>query len=66
MRESFGVRLKNFRKQKGLPQWKLAEKIGISQQQLCLYEADKHVPSLTIFEWICTALGVSATELLGY
>ena len=66
MRDTFGVRLKKIRKQKGLPQWKLAEKIGISQQQLCLYEADKHVPSLTIFEWICTALGVSATELLGY
>ena len=66
MNETFGKRLKKIRKQKGLTQWKLAEKIGISQQQLCLYEADKHVPSLTIFEWICTALGVSATELLGY
>ena len=66
MRDTFGVRLKKIRKLKKLPQWKLAEKIGISQQQLCLYEADKHVPSLTIFEWICTALGVSATELLGF
>ena len=66
MRETFGKRLKKIRKQKKMPQWKLAKKIGISQQQLCLYEADKHVPSLTIFEWICTALGVSATELLGY
>ena len=63
---TFGKRLKKIRKQKGLPQWKLAEKIGISQQQLCYYEKDTRVPSLTIFEWICTALGVSATELLGY
>ena len=66
MNETFGVRLRKIRKQKKMPQWKLAKKIGISQQQLCLYEADKHVPSLTIFEWICGALGVSATELLGY
>ena len=66
MRETFGKRLKKIRKQKKMPQWKLAKKIGISQQQLCMYEADRHVPSLTIFEWICTALGVSATELLGY
>ena len=66
MRETFGKRLKKIRKSKKLPQWKLAEKIGISQQQLCKYEADEHVPSLTIFEWICIALEVSATELLGF
>ena len=66
MGETFGKRLKQIRKQKKIPQWKLAKKIGISQQQLSHYESGKHVPSLTIFEWICTALGVSATELLGY
>ena len=66
MGETFGKRLKKIRKQKKFSQKKLAEKTGISQQQLCLYELDKHVPSLTIFEWICQALGVSATELLGF
>lgn len=66
MRETFGARLKKIRKQKGLPQWKLAEKIGISQQQLCRYETGEIIPTLTIFEWICIALGVSATELLGF
>ena len=66
MADTFGKRLRKFRKQKGLPQWKLAEMIGIPQQQLCRYEADKAVPTLTTFEWLCDALGVTATELLGY
>ena len=66
MRESFGKRLRKFRKANGLSQGELAKKIGILQQQLCRYEADQSVPTLTTFEWICDTLGVSATELLGY
>lgn len=66
MRDTFGIRLKKLRKQKGLPQWKLAKKIGISQQCLCRYERGEIIPTLTIFEWICIALEVSATELLGF
>lgn len=66
MHEPFGERLRRIRREKGIPQWKLAEKIGISQQQLCQYENGKTTPKLTIFEWICTALEVSATELLGF
>lgn len=66
MPDTFGKRLRKFRKEKGLPQWKLAEIIGIPQQQLCQYELDRATPKLTTFEWICGALGVTATELLGY
>ena len=66
MSETFGKRLKKIREQKGMSQGELAKNMGISQQQLCQYETDKHVPSLIIFEWFCIALGVTATELLGY
>ena len=66
MAETFGERLRKIRKQKKLPQWKLAKKIGISQQCLCRYECGEIIPTLTIFEWICIALGVTATELLGF
>ena len=66
MSETFGKRLKKIREQKGLSQGELAKNMGISQQQLCRYEADKSVPTLITFEWFCIALGVSATELLGY
>ncbi len=30
MHEPFGERLRKIRREKGIPQWKLAEKIGIS------------------------------------
>lgn len=66
MTETFGERLKKIRKEKGLSQGKLAKKIGILQQQLCKYEAGTNTLSITVIEWICKALDVSATELLGY
>lgn len=66
MREPFGVRLRKIRKQKGMPQWKLAEKIGIPQTLVSRYEKGTHIPTLTTFEWFCDALGVTATELLGF
>ena len=66
MRETFGVRLKKIRKQKGMTQKELAEKSGLPQSQICRYEKDILSPTLNTFEWICAALGVSATELLGF
>lgn len=66
MRETFGIRLRKIRNQKGMTQKQLAEKAGIQQSLLCYYEHGKFAPTLTTFEWICTALEVSATELLGY
>ena len=66
MPDTFGKRLRKLRQANGLSQGELAKKIGILQQQLCRYEADKSVPTLTTFEWICDALGVPSTELLGY
>lgn len=66
MREPFGERLRKIRIEKGMPQWKLAQKIGITQQLLSRYETGEVIPTLTPFEWICDALGVTATELLGF
>ena len=66
MRETFGIRLKKIRKQKGMTQKELAEKSGLPQSQICRYEKDILSPTLNTFEWICDALEVSATELLGF
>ena len=41
MRDTFGERLRKFRKENGLSQGELAKKIGILQQQLCRYEAER-------------------------
>lgn len=66
MNETFGQRLKRIRKEKGFKQYQLAEKAGITPQALCDYEKEEYCPSLASLEWLCKALGVSASELLGF
>ena len=66
MRESFGYRLLMIRKQKDMAQGELAEKIGIPQSQISRYEKGKLQPTITTLEWLCDALDVTATELLGF
>ena len=66
MNETFGQRLKRIRKSKKLTQTKLAKKIGISQHLICDYEVGRTIPSLPTIEWLCEALGVTASELLGF
>lgn len=65
-RESFGQRLKRIRKEKGYTQVQLADKIGIASHAICDYEIGRVMPSLSTLEWLCEALGVTATELLGF
>lgn len=66
MPETFGQRLKRIRTEKGFSQMELAEEAGVAQCQICSYEKDRHSPTITIFEWICKTLNVTASELLGY
>ena len=63
---TFGERLKTIRKAKGYKQYHLAQKAGIRQGVLSVYETDKSQPTVERLEWLCTALNVSATELLGF
>jgi transcriptional regulator with XRE-family HTH domain len=66
MPDTFGERLKKARKDKWMKQCQLADKIGISRPHLSMLERDKVQPTITTLEWICKALDVSATELLGW
>lgn len=66
MPDTFGERLRIIRKNKRIKQCDLAKKIGIAQAQLSRFERGLHVPTITTLEWICKALDVSATELLGW
>ena len=63
---TFGKRLRALRKSKGYRQGELANRIGIKQSILSLYELDKMQPTLERIEWFCVALNVTATELLGF
>jgi transcriptional regulator with XRE-family HTH domain len=63
---SFGERLKAIREEKGYKQYELAQKMGLGKDILCRYENDQVEPTLSRIEWLCTALEVTATELLGF
>jgi ribosome-binding protein aMBF1 (putative translation factor) len=65
-RESFGQRLRRIRKSKKLSQTALAEKTGIDNHAISNYEVGLILPSLSTLEWLCEALDVTATELLGF
>ena len=62
-----GANIVSIRKEKGITQKELSEKTGIPVQTLVRYEKDKteNVPVGRIRR-IASALGVSASELLGW
>lgn len=64
--ETFGQRLKRIRKERKLTQKEFAKIVGISNQHISLFEREKHTPNIATLEWICKALGVTATEMLGF
>lgn len=66
MGETFGQRLRRIRKEQKLTQKEFAKKVGITHNHISEYECDKVEPSISRLEWLCKALGVTATELLGF
>ncbi len=63
--ETFGQRVARVRKEKGLTQVELAEKMGIIQVLISDYERDKLRPYYDTVINFSKALGVSTDELLG-
>lgn len=63
---TFGERLRRIRKSKKMSQKALSEKTGLYQIYISHYENDKALPTCTTLEWLCKALDISATELLGF
>ncbi len=66
MPEGFPERLRKIRKSRKLTQQQLAKKSGIGQCILSRYEKGHNSPKVDVIEWLCGALDVSATELLGF
>lgn len=60
----FHERLAALRKQRGLTQQALADRIGGHVQQLKRYEAGSSQPTLNVIRKIATALSVSSDQLL--
>jgi len=61
---NFPEHLAALRKQKGLTQQQLAEKIGVHVVQLRRYEGGTSQPTLDVIRAMALALGISADELL--
>src|ERR1039457_4360797 len=60
----FPVRVVELRKEKGLTQQHLAERVGGHVQQLKRYEAGASQPTLDVIRNLAMALGVSSDQLL--
>lgn len=63
---TFGEKIKVIRNARGLTQSQLAKMVGIAQLQISLYETGRVSPNLNTLEWICKALKVKASDLLGF
>lgn len=65
MKHTLAKRLAFVRKARGLSQFEVAQKVGITQAAYSTYERETVVPSLITFYGISQVLGVSAAWLLG-
>jgi transcriptional regulator with XRE-family HTH domain len=63
--ESFGERLARLRKERGITQVELAEKVGLAQPNISDYERGRFQPSAPLIIKLVAILGVSADDLLG-
>lgn len=61
---TFGLRLRGFRKKKGLTIEQLAERVGLSTNYLGDVERGKKLPSMATLIRIVNVLDISADELL--
>ena len=62
----FAARLFQIRKERGFSQKELGDKVGFSHQMVSLYETGRVEPTLFNIQNLCIALGVTASELLGF
>ena len=63
--ETFGQRLRQLRRSRGLTQVKLAEQVSSSQRAICSYEQDRTDPPLYLIPRLADALDASVEDLLG-
>lgn len=62
--ESIGNRITKYRKEKGMTQEALAEKLGVSSQAVSKWENDASCPDVSLLPELCRELGITTDELL--
>ncbi len=63
--KNFGKRLARLRKERGLTQQQLADKIDVSRRVIAYYEVESDNPPGNIIMLLSEALSITADELLG-
>ncbi|MGN0338679.1 MAG: helix-turn-helix domain-containing protein [Lachnospiraceae bacterium] len=61
---SVGGKIREARKEAGMTQGELAEKLGVYAKDICRWETEERMPSLQKFKELCMCLKVSADQLL--
>ena len=64
MNETIGNRISKHRREKGLTQEELAEKLGVSSQAVSKWENDQSCPDISLLPQLCKIFGISTDELL--
>lgn len=64
MNETIGNRISRLRKEKGMSQEALAEKIGVSPQAVSKWENDQSCPDISLLPQLAKLLDVTVDELL--
>ena len=59
-------RLKDLRREMGLSQQALADKLNVSQQTICKYENNTNEPNIDMLEAMADIFDVSVDYLIGY
>lgn len=61
-----GERIKRFRKEKGLKQQELADKLGVTQSLIASWEVGVRNPKKETLDKIAVVLGVPVIKLIGF
>lgn len=64
MNETIGNRISKHRREKGMTQEELAEKLGVSSQAVSKWENDQSCPDISLLPTLCRIFGISTDELL--
>ena len=62
--EKIGKFIAELRKEKGMTQKELAEKVGVSDKTISKWECGNSIPDITYLEALCNSLDISVNELL--
>ena len=62
--EKIGVFIAETRRQRGMTQKELAEKIGISDKTVSKWECGNSIPDISYLEALCDSLDIKVNELL--